>query len=233
MTILDLQAEARDLVDATSISLTDATLLRRFNAAYEEIVTKIINTDGTWEFDDTNYTTNPIGTGDLVEAQTSYTFSSAFLDIISVKVKDASGIYRMMKPISEVDLGGLSYEEYFGTQTGLPNYYDKLERTIKLYPAPTAAQVTLTAGLKVEFKRTADFFTSAQVTTGTKEPGFAINHVVLAYKAALPYAMSYKKDRVSLLVNEIVRLEKEIINHYASREKDKRKIITTKGIIFR
>ena len=231
MTISDINAEARALVDATSTSLTDATLLRRVNAAYEDIVMKIMTADGTWQFDDTNYTTNPIATGDLVSGQYSYAFTNAFLTIEEVDILDLTNRYVRLIAMDPSELGDLSFEQYFNITasaavSGIPRYYDKMGNTIKFDKAPTATYCTLSSGLRVRFKRTADMFTSAQVSTGTKEPGFAINHIILAYKAALPYAQSYKKDRIGLFVSEINRLEKEIIDHYSGREKDVRKIMT-------
>lgn len=235
MTIADIVLEARALVDATSTSLTDATLLRRINDAYEQIVLKILHADGTWQFDDSNFTTNPTAKADLTTAVHEYTFTNAVLDIEEVAILDLNGLYIKLEPIDPSELGGASFEEYFGitfngtsyvAQAGFPHYYDKVGKTIKFDKAPTASEATLTKGLRVRFSRTADFFTSGQVSTGTKEPGFAVNHTILAYKSALPYALTYKKDRVGFISSEIIRLEKEIIEHYTLREKDNRKVMT-------
>lgn len=239
MTISDIYTEARELCDATSNDLTDATLLRRVNNAYEEVVGDLINSDGTWQFDDTNYTTLPIGKVTLIEGQTSYSFTQQFLDILWIKIKNSNGVKEIIKPIDQVDLGDMSIEEYFNisdssTQTGMPTHYDKWEDTIKLYPAPTSTNVTLTNGMEVGFKRTADLFTSAEASTGTKQPGFASPwHQILAYKAALPYCQSYKKDRVAFLVNEINRMRTELMDHYGHREKDHRDRLTMRRINFR
>jgi hypothetical protein len=51
--------------------------------------------------------------------------------------------------------------------------------------------------------------------------------------AAIPYCMTYKKDRVALYEQKIDRLKKELIGHYAQREKDTRRIATMKPITFR
>lgn len=232
MTIADLNSEARALVDADSTSYTAADLLRRINIAYEEVVSFIMGIDGKWQFDDSNYTDFPIATTTLVEAQEDYALDLTFLEIERVQVKDNSGNWHLLQPfdISEI---GIAIDEYL-KDDGLPAYYDKTGKSIILKPAPTASQVTLSAGLKVWFKRTADLYTSAQVTTGTKVPGFASPfHVILAYKAALPYAQSYKRDRVPMIVNEINRLEKEMKNFYGRRELDRRKIMTTARISHR
>jgi len=100
-----------------------------------------------------------------------------------------------------------------------------------LYPGPTAGSVTLTSGLRVDFRRTASIFTSAQVTTGTKVPGFASPfHMLICYEAAIPYCMRYKKDRVALYRREADVLLNDLMQFYYKREKDVRDIITTKGV---
>lgn len=241
MIISDINQEIRDLCDADATSLTNATLLRRVNTAYETVVGWIITSDGTWEFDDTNYSTHPRGTGTLVEGQEDYSFASEYLDIEAVEILDVGSPakYIRIKPLDHEQLGGLSPEEYFGLTsagnpaTGFPEWYDKNGDTIRFYRAPAAAYVTLASGLRVWFKRTADLFTSAQVTTGTKEPGFASPfHVILAYMAAIPYCMAYKKDRVALYKNEVEQMKKDLIKFYGHREADTRKIMTMKSISF-
>lgn len=245
MNIADINAEARSWCDADTTSYIAADLLRRVNDAYETVVNWIISADGTWQFDDLNYTTLPIGTQTLVEGQTAYSFSTRFLSIEAVEVLSLNGQWTKLIPIDPQELGYQTIEEFAGitassTPKGLPQYYDKASDTIKLYPAPTATSVTLTNGLRVRFNRTADLFTSAQVITGTKEPGFAIHHIVLAYMAARPYCMSYKKDRVAelnMLIGDMTAipsgLKKGILDHYSRRQRDVRKVATTKRINFR
>lgn len=233
MTISDINSEARLLVDADSVSYAAADLLRRINIAYEQVVAFILGCDGLWQFDDTNYTDFPIGTATLVAGQQDYTFNSAHLEIEGVSVLKADATWHKLTPIDDQTQIGVDPAEFFKTD-GLPNYYDKQGRSVVLYPGPAAGNVTLASGLKVFFKRTADLYTSAQVTTGTKEPGFASPfHVILAYKAALPYAQSYKPKRVPMIMAGIARLEGEIKKHYGRREQDRRKIMSMGGINFR
>ena len=226
-------AESRLLVDADSVSYANADLLRRLNTAYEEVVALILGVDGLWQFDDTNYTDFPIGTTTLVNSQQDYTFAATHLEIEGVSVLDKDGIWKKLRPIDDKQLSVDPIE--FQKTDGLPTYYDKQGRSILLYPAPdNGVSVTLASGLKVFFKRTADLFTQTQVDAASKEPGFASPfHVILAYKAALPYAQSYKKDRVPMIINEINRLEKGITKHYGRREQDRRKIMSMSGITFR
>lgn len=232
MTVADIVLEARSLVDADSTSYTDATLLRRLNHAYEDTVAKIIVADGVWQFDDSNYADFPIATTNLVAGQKDYKFDTTHLEIERVEVLDNQGNYHLIYPIDRSQIN-VAITEYAKTD-GLPSEYDKDGSSIVLYPGPGAAYVTLSAGLKVYFKRTAAIFTSGEVSTGTKSPGFASPfHMLLAYKAALPYAISYKQDRVKVLELKIQQMERDLIAFYGMREQDRRKQITMKPIRFR
>lgn len=231
MTIADLNSEVRSLCDADSTSYTAADLLRRVNSALETLTGKIINADGNWQFDDTNYTDLPTGTGNLVSGQSSYSFSSEYLDILEVMILTTGGIYQRITPFDPSELGQ-SFDEWVGSATGtppngFPQYYDKLGDSIRLDRSPTATHATLTAGLKVRFKRTADLFTSAQVTTGTKVPGIASPyHQLIAYMAAIPYCMSYKQNRVALYEKKVDEMTKDMIDFYTRRAKDERPVMT-------
>jgi hypothetical protein len=236
MNIADINSEARSLCDADTTSYTAADLLRRVNNSFEQVVGWLINSDGTWQFDDSNYSDFPIGTYTLVNGQAKYSFNDKFLQLEEVQILNKDGVYEIIQPIDQTEYSDITpLEELFKT-SGKPVYYEKLtDDTIKLFPAPdNGVSVTLVAGLKIKFKRTASLFTSAEVTTGTKEPGFASPyHIILSYMAALPYCQSYKKDRVALYEKKIMDLKTELINHYSMRSKDERKVATTKFVSFR
>lgn len=232
-TIADIQTFTRFLCDADTTSYTAANLLITTNQAYEEVVAKILDADGRWQWDDTNRTDLPIGTTTLVNGQQDYAFDTTHLKILGVSVKDKDGVYVKLQPVDSDDMGDVDRSQFYST-SGLPGYYDKIGNSVFLYPAPdNGVSVTLSAGLKVYFQRTADVYTSAQVTTGTKVPGFASPfHMLLAYKAALPYCMNYKKDRVPGIVNEIAKLEKDLVKFYSKRDKEERAVMTPKRVLY-
>ena len=221
--------------DSTSTSYTLANKVLNINAFYEELVGKIVLADGDWQFDDTNYTDLPLGKGTLVEGQKEYSFASEYLSIEAVEVLNKNGdVYRRLKPIDHNNLKGLSPDEYFGTDSsgnpnkGVPIWFDILGDTIFLYPAPAAAEMTLTNGLQVWFKRTVDLFTTSDTT---QEPAFpSTYHSILAYGAAISYCMKYKKDRVVLYQKKVDRMTKDLLAFYGQRDKYTRKIITNKDI---
>ena len=216
--------------DTTSYPVADKT--RRVNSALEQVVGWIINSDGTWQWDDSNYTDLPVGTQTLVAGQSAYTFNDKFLQLIEVQVKDDEGNFKIIYPIDQKEYSNeFPLEEDFETD-GFPQYYDKIsDDTIKFYPAPSAADCTLASGLKIKFKRTAHLFVAGDTPA---VPGFASPyHVILAYMAALPYCMTYKPERIALYQNKILELKAELIKHYSQREKDTQKYMTMSPILFR
>lgn len=236
--------------DDTSYPRLDKTA--RVNQNFEELIGEIISADGTWQWEDTNQTDLPIGKGTLVEGQQNYSFTSEYLDIVQLEILNKDGTrYFKIHPIDESELGGVSAEEYFGTDSsgnpikGTPSHYDKIGDTIRLYPAPAAASVTLTNGLRVTFKRTGVLFTAVSTTaTDSTEPGLpSPYHVILSYMSAIPYCMSYKKDRVSEYERKVGSTDPRspyyggmklaLMKFYGRREKDKRKKMSMSSIKFR
>jgi len=229
----DLTSEIDLLCDSDSTSYALEDKVRRINYALEELVGKIINADGVWQWDDTNHTTQPEGKGTLVEGQERYSFASEYLDVREVSVLDTNDQWRRLKQLDPEDLNGMTPTEYFGgtettANTGMPQYYDIVGDTVRLYPAPTSSSVTLASGLLIQFHRTVDLFTTSDTT---QEPGIpSPYHVLLAYMASIPYCMSYKKDRVALYQRKVEEMTDNLIKHYSNRNKDRRKIMTPKRI---
>ena len=247
-TKLGIVQEIDDLCDSDASSYPVATKTRRVNTALEEIEAKLIVASANgWEFGDSNFTSLPTGLKTLVNSQETYQLSgdqipstgtgidvtNPILTLKGASVKDVNGIWRKLDPIhlSDIFKRGFDPAEYFKTD-GLPQYYEKREDFLVLYPAPdNGVSVTLINGLKVFYDRRASKFTASDTT---KEPGFASPyHSILAYMAAIPYCVSYKKDRVPAYLNEITRLEKELLAFYGARAKDEPKVMTMRGIQFR
>lgn len=236
------------LCDANITSYPLADVTRRVNAALEELVGKIIAADGQFQYDDTNYTDLPISTGTLVSGQSTYSFASEYLDILEIDILDLQGRYLKITPFDSHELG-MSFDEWVNSSSGtvpngFPRYYDKIGDTIRLDRAPTAAYCTLASGLKVYFKRTVSLFVVATEdgTTGT-DPGLpSPYHVLLAYKAALPYCVSYKKDRVGGLMKMIGSdnrrdpyyggMTRDLVKFYGLRERDRKKVMTMKKSLY-
>lgn len=233
-TYLSLVHEVWSLCDADIISYPLADVTRRINGGLENLVGKILGADGMWQWDDdSNYTDLPRGTFTLVEGQERYTFNATYLEIEHIDVMTTtSGNWRRLKPIDRQELGDLTTEEYFGVTsgnptTGFPTHYDKQGRSFRLFPAPTSTAVTLSAGGRVTFKRTADLFTTSDTT---QSPGIpSPYHITLAYMAAIPFCTTYKRDRVPLYQKKVDEDIMDLIAFHARRDKDTRKIMTMRS----
>ena len=233
---IDRQCDSSD----TSYPRLDKTA--EVNDGLEELVGKIIAEMGNsfWEWDDTNQTDLPVGTGLLIEGQESYSFAAEYLAIKRIKVKDNNGKWHPLRQIDQQDFDekGYAIEQWFGTDSsgnpnkGLPEFYDILGDTLRLYPAPTSTSVTLTAGLKVDFIRTAVLFTAVSTTAAdATEPGLpSPYHKLLAYYASIPYCMKYKKDRVAWLEKKWDEGVEDLLKHLSKRNPDKRTIMKMKKI---
>lgn len=218
-----------DLCDSDSTSYPTSRKTANINGDLEGLIGEIIKQDGTFQFDDSNFTTLPIGVADLVAGQKDYSFSVTMLNILRMRVKDIGGIWHLLQPFDPSEIDG-AVDEFMKTD-GLPKFYDKTGSSILLYPSPSASYATLSGGLKVDFQRTASLFIA---TDTTKEPGFASPyHEYLVYSASIPYCMKYHKDRVVLYQNKAESIKRACLAFYGKREKDVPNRMSMKPINFR
>ena len=187
----------------------------------------LTDVDGTFQ---DNETITDSGSG-------SATSNGLFIDstplvILGVEILDNSGNYHVIRPITfqEIRRKGIAQSEYFETD-GRPVQYEKRENRIVLYPAPdNGVTVTLANGLRVFYLRTADVFTSAQVTTAAKVPGFPSPwHDILAYEAAYLFAIAKGLANANFLKAELDRKEKEMFEFIGRRNQDNRPLMTMAG----
>ena len=225
MTISSIETLTRFLTNTDTNSLTASNLLILENKYYEEVVGRIISeTAGAkWQFGDFNYTAFPTFTFNLSDGVQSYDLNdinTAPLTIMGVEVADSGGIYRPLHRITLKDIYSLeiAQSEYQKT-SGLPREYEIRDNLIVLYPAPATANVTLTNGIRVFYLRTADVFTSAQVTTGTKQPGFpAPWHDLLSYGPAYDYSIAVGKPNADRFLREYNRRLEEMLDFISRRD---------------
>jgi hypothetical protein len=217
-TYSDLKLILDDECDSNDTSYPVATKLRNINSALEEIVGEIIECNGDFQFDDSNFTDLPEGTATLVNGQQNYSYDVTFLDIVGVSVMDAQGKYQKLIPIDQREMG--ADPSQFQSTNGMPVYYDKKGGSVYLYPAPATGSVTMTEGLKVFFQRTAHLFELADTTA---VPGFiSTYHRILPLMASLPYNRKYHPDRVNSTLVEIQELRTKLLSRYSKRSKDER-----------
>lgn len=211
------------LVNTDSVKFPIEDKTRIINRWYEREAGRILETDGRWQFDDTNFTTLPIATTNLVSGQQDYSFAVRFLRIDRMEIQDTNGNWRWLQPLDQNDVRRQSLTE-LGNQTGVPLNYDKLADSVFLYPRPN---YNATSGLKAYFQRSADLFAT---TDTTKEPGFAsIFHKLLCLGPAVEYAKAngLNNAKISMYEKEIEIMENDLKEFYGKRSKDEQVSLQT------
>lgn len=219
MTIDQIRSDTNFLLNTSTSNYPDADVIRNVNIHLDNAVSLILGADGRWEWDDTNNTDLPIGTATLVHNQQDYAISGAtFLNILRVEVKDINGNYYLLDPISQHKVTSQALSEFQKT-AGRPRFYDKIGDSVFLYPKPSTANVTASAGLKVYFQRVGSYFLTSDTT---KVPGFApLYHRLLSVGAALDYAIANGlTGKINILTPMQQKLETGLVGFYSARSKD-------------
>lgn len=220
----------------------DTTLLKQFtgliNEGYLLTVGWVLESEGNYQWDDSNYTNLPVATLNLVNGQIDYTLptatasegASTFLRLVAVDVKDSSGKYKELRKKGVHD-SEVPLDRQFETD-GLPQYYEEIGNSIRLYPAPDTSLVTATAGLRFHFERTPDLFTTSDTT---QEPGIsAPYHIILPKYASLEWLKVERPDdqRISMYNSDLytpeIGLRDQMQKHYTNRNRDDKPKMTMK-----
>ncbi len=225
MIIQDIVNKIYFLTKTNSTSYVAADMLIAINNAYERVASLIIKSDGRWQWDDTNQTDLPNATTALVSGQQDYSLATSHLKITRVELKNSSGVWELLDPIDQDDKGNQALDT---VTTGTPYQYDKLGNSVFLYPIPNYSQA---ASLKLYFQRGPDLFTSAQVSTGTKSPGFnSLYHDLIPLWVSYEYAYANGQTTANNFLAEINRKEDALKKDYSARSRDDRQIMTMKKI---
>ena len=218
----------------TGDSAVFARFTRYINEWYLRVATWILEAEGVFNWDDSNYTNFPIATKDLVNAQADYTLpaatsggnASTFLKLLAIEVADASGRYQRIDRIVLEEMRRTITEHRIAD--GMPERYWELANSIVLEPAPATASVTITNGLKFFFQRSIDLFTTSDTT---QQPGFAeIFHRILSLGASLDHAEINDLDDLATrlkrriygdpTIKDDIGLKGELKTFYANRNDD-------------
>lgn len=200
-----------------------ATFTRNANKWLATANQWIWDASGEWEYDDSNLTTLPVSTTNLVDAQQDYQIPSTCQKIDRVEVMDDSGDWHKLTPINKEAVED-ALAEYESTD-GLPAEYDIVGNSLILYPIPDTDSCTLTAGLKLYYSRDLDNFT---ITDTTQAPGFVQDfHEIISKGAAIEWATAYMPERVAGLYQVISRIKSDMQKFYGSRSRDLKVKINT------
>jgi hypothetical protein len=210
--------------NATRLSMFTA----RINSAFDDFVKMAISADGKWEWDDSNNSDFPIATTPLIANQRDYIFTVDMMEITKVAVLNAqNGVWIEIMPLDIQDQMARPYIENNLNNVGVPYFYAKTANSIILQPRPNYAasidSAGLPGGLKVFFKRGANYFVSNDTT---KVPGFnGTFHDYLALNASEGYALDNTLEVAESLTGRRQAAEVSIIDFFSSRDQDTQKII--------
>lgn len=236
MTISEIMTKIQELTNTQNTSTSSYPTTSKtidVNNALNKFMLLAIESEGTWQVDDTNQTDYPIVTGNLVSDQQDYSFTvdgsttpNQILDIYRVEIKDSTGTINIqLQPINQSELNGTALTEFMKT-AATPVYYDKTANGLFLYPAPN---YNSTNGIKIYFNRTPVYFTSGDVSTGTKKAGIPWSfHEYLAIRPAYYYCLQKGLAQAKNLYAEMINFENLIGDYYSKRAKDEPQRIITK-----
>lgn len=227
MTLSDINTKISFLTKSDTGSYPNSDRLISLNEWLNNIVIMILKAQDEWDFDDTNRSDFPILTTNLVNGQQDYTLPSGILDIKRVEVSfDGGTNWYPSTPIDSGEptfpLSGTTTSSYFSQSA--PRH-DVQFGSVFIYPSPTANS---TSGLKLWISRNPIPFSLGDLTLGTLVPGFEQSfHNILAYGAALDYAVANSMPSVKSIAAMLENLKQNLALFYGRREKDRELILTT------
>ena len=228
MTISDIVSSVYFKTKTNSSSFVAADMLILINNAYNRVASLILQADGRWQWEDDNNSDLPIATTTVTASQQDYSIAVTHLKLLRVELKGNGATY-----FTKLDPIDTSDGEYIidNVTTGPPQFYDIIGNSIFLYPIPNYTQ---SASLKLYFQRGPAEFTSAEVSTGTKKPGFnSLYHDLIPLWVAYDYAVTNGLPSAQGFMQEIQRKEIQIVQDYSRRNKDDPARITMAPIQFK
>lgn len=122
---------------------------------------------GNYQFEDSNQSSVPIETIDLVDGTGRYALgdlTSELLNFLRVEVTDSSGNDYLIFSNKLSNING-AYDEYYKDE-GVPSEYIKIGKYIDLRPIPS---YNATSGLKIYFDRPASKYEFVSITANTDD----------------------------------------------------------------
>lgn len=226
MTLADIQTQITFLTNKSTTAYTNANRLISINNWYHKVAHWILQSQDLWQFDDDNNTDFGILTTSMVASQRDYSMplTDNVLRIRRVDFTyDGTNYYRAV-PWDETETGG-----GVGNDTTLDGNFAKTKpaytikgNSINIYPLCNAADVTAGATIRMEVDRDIVEFTSAELTAGTKSPGFQKGfHEILSWGAAYDWfeanGPTDSRDNARL---KLLELEQRIKGLVSSRVED-------------
>ena len=228
MTISDINSYVSFRASTDTTQYSAANRLISTNRWYHKITDMIYQSLLGYEHDDLNQSTEAVISKNTTtnQAYVDIGLTDKILNITRLEVSYDGTTYYKAEALQEGEVSGsiASQSAVAGLFSTTQPFYRHKGHFVYLYPVPTSS---ITGGLKMWVDREADEFTSGQVSTGTKEPGFDEPfHVMIALgmifdwcstkSGASPVLASLKQD-VEL---ELADYEARLRRHYGNKNTD-------------
>jgi hypothetical protein len=221
VTNLGIVQQVRTFMRVDSAQWSTSKIVASVNNYLDTVTGYAIGADRTFQWDDTNHTKLPVGTTDLNQGQTDYSFlndeqGNTILTLTRVEVKDATGSWHLLRQ-RDMSQSDMAVDQEL-IETGIPSEYDKIaDNIVRLYPTPSE---DVDGGLKFYFQRTPSYFTAADTT---KEPGVpSLLHRGFVIAAAYDGAITLGLSNLNYLAAEMNREEEKLKQYFTIRNKDVR-----------
>ena len=188
------------------------------NKHYNDAHNYILESQDEWDYDDSNKTDFPILTGDFVATQQPYTLPSGTIDVKRLEVTYDGTNWVKAEPFDVNERGISVASNAIGDFSQTAPKYDLISNAFFVYPIPTQS---VDGGMKIWISRGPSLYTSAELTTGTKEPGFdSIFHDLIAYGVATDYAIIKNLPQAAGLKMEYQSKIERLKKHYSDKQEE-------------
>lgn len=216
-----------------------AEFIARANMALDNYLLIWAKNAGGWNADDINQTSFQIITSPLVQGRRDYPFTT---DSDSNRITDVSKVlilpsatatdYIEIHPIDEENT--TVSDILLNTVQGLPTQYGKMGNAVFLDYIPS---YSVGAGIKMVVNREGSYFTTSDTTKVVGVPAFPeYMYLKPAYETARinksANLAELEKAVMDLEGNERLGITGKIADFFSKREKDVRKIMTPKRILY-
>lgn len=220
MTLSDINTVISELTNSDTNDFANSSRVIYLNNWYDLVHASILQSMDEVDFDDSNDTDYPVMTTNLVANQQDYPLKAGTLSVKRAEITyDGTNWYKLSPfDVGETDLATNSTSITNNFQTNQP-FYDIEANSVFLYPVPTQ---NVTNGLKMWVNRNVTPFVTADLTGGTKTPGFDRNfHMILAKGVAYDYALKQGNENRNQLKQDIAELMAGLRSHYGKKQDDR------------
>lgn len=224
--------QTRFMMGVDSAQWPTSRIVNSCNSWLDALAGYAIGADRRFQWDDTNHTALPEGTANVTINVSDYSFltdqqGNSIITLLRIEATDSNSIKRKLIKIDQSQTDQ-ALSNLFAT-TGIPEYYDLIaDNIVRLYPTPSAS---VTSGLKFFFQRTPSYFAA---TDTTKTPGFApLLHRGFVIASAYDGALTLGLPNLSALSAERQKEEQKMVQYFAVRNQDERRVMSGKAINFR